>query len=934
MLAGEGECIEAVNLRMKDGVLVPLPLPADEAHLQGEYSGIFWHELTRCFLCVTDDGAAVLHVYGSDWKRMEGDDGEPLVFDAPGGVNGVEFIGYVACCMCSAGIMYLIYRDGRYRLLGERPPMPVLEITTSAKLAQITTEVEFDSSMDENIESSWRYNSKGYFDEAISVLNDTGYYVDRALFKYALRTFDGSYISISPALYVSNEEFINSVGRDNYNLYSEALGSSPSKYDVAVIGFKPEFRLTGLDLADWKNIVVGIDIFSTGSIMGKKVRKVRWRKRSSGSMGEYVTYDCYDETDFDRLCADIADARHYYRIAEYDIDGNLVEALDDVSQTSLALQQTLENDDCSYSSIAPGCSYVFNNRLHVGNLKEYFCKGYDPVFLKAPHGTNAVVESVWVKTRINTSRGTSVVVREYRDVGLMYAGGCYELPPLLSYPDTRACGMTVFVKTGEGVYCKDFDLAPHRYLNQAQYLNKWALGYAVSCRINLSGGAKPATLRDEDVVAMFHYKEGQHKIVYSKGSASWMYNGEPFPDKEFADIRLVQNGGALADGDFMIFTIIATDSESSFRDIRNIAVDSSWTMVEGDAGLVEVEPYELRHNVLKVSSVDNPFSFPAQCTYTPSQGGIVALASNTVALSQGQFGHHPLYVFCNDGIWAMSVDTSGATAYLASFPLSREVCVNPASVCGIDGGVVFVGKQGVMLLSGGKMKNLSASMDGNTGVFRDITADSVIAKVHSMMMLPDVVGNDGFAPFMQSARVAYLPSHDEVMFANRGYGYSYLYSLRHAAWSQMAFGVKGFVKGYSFFRIFMSRAGKSIVKSIDDTPSGDNRVLIVTRPQLWGTKLPKRVMQLMLHASAKPAGERKRMLPVLACYMLGSNDGVHFKLVAGRETDKELNDMKFPYFPTQAYRYYLFVVCGELSADSFVTGLDIDVEPAWNNRKR
>jgi hypothetical protein len=247
---------------------------------------------------------------------------------------------------------------------------------------------------------------------------------------------------------------------------------------------------------------------------------------------------------------------------------------------------------------------------------------------------------------------------------------------------------------------------------------------------------------------------------------------------------------------------------------------------------------------------------------------------------------------------------------------------------------VFVGKQGVMLLSGGKMKNLSASMDGNTGVFRDITADSVIAKVHSMMMLPDVVGNDGFAPFMQSARVAYLPSHDEVMFANRGYGYSYLYSLRHAAWSQMSFGVKGFVKGYPFFRIFMSKAGKSIVKSIDDTPSGDNRVLIVTRPQLWGTKLPKRVMQLMLHASAKPAGERNRMLPVLACYMLGSNDGVHFKLVAGRETDKELNDMKFPYFPTQAYRYYLFVVCGELSADSFVTGLDIDVEPAWNNRKR
>ena len=432
---------------------------------------------------------------------------------------------------------------------------------------------------------------------------------------------------------------------------------------------------------------------------------------------------------------------------------------------------------------------------------------------------------------------------------------------------------------------------------------------------------------------MFNYQEGQHKIVYSKSRASWMYNDVPFPtDEKYAGMELVLNSKELADGDSLTFTIRATDSELCFRDVSNIVVDASWTRLETMTMPVEEEPYEVRRNVLKVSSVENPFSFPLHCTYTPSQAEIVAIASNTVALSQGQFGQHPLYVFCNDGIWAMSVDSSGATAYLASYPLSREVCVNPQTVCGIDGGVVFAARQGVMLLSGGKMKCISASMNGNPGVFRRITADGVIKKIHTMMQLPDVVGEDDFSVFMREAKVSYLPACDEIMFASAVHGFCYLYSLRSAVWTQVALEVKGFVRGYSFFRMFAPKDNGTLVMQFGDAYSGDNRVLVVTRPQLWGTKLPKRIIQLMLHASAKPVPARNSQLPVLACYMLGSNDGVNFKLIAGRETVKELCDLKFPYFPTQAYRYYLFVVCGELAASSFVTGIDIDVKPAWNSR--
>ena len=66
--------------------------------------------------------------------------------------------------------------------------------------------------------------------------------------------------------------------------------------------------------------------------------------------------------------------------------------------------------------------------------------------------------------------------------------------------------------------------------------------------------------------------------------------------------------------------------------------------------------------------------------------------------------------------------------------------------------------------------------------------------------------------------------------------------------------------------------------------------------------------------------------------MLGSNDGVNFKIVAGSETQRECCDLQFPYYPSQSYRYFLFAVVGELGCNSLITGFELEIAPAWNNR--
>ena len=223
-------------------------------------------------------------------------------------------------------------------------------------------------------------------------------------------------------------------------------------------------------------------------------------------------------------------------------------------------------------------------------------------------------------------------------------------------------------------------------------------------------------------------------------------------------------------------------------------------------------------------------------------------------------------------------------------------------------------------------------MEGKSGLFARIAGDSVIQRIGTMMHLPDVVGNEDFSRFMESACVAYLPAHDEMVFANEEFCYCYLYSLRYGTWTHVTAAIKGFVPGCPLSRMFFVDGEQTHVVRWSNDYAGENRVFLVTRPQLWGTKLPKRVMQLMLHAYSKPVEEKTAYTPSLACYMFGSNDGVNFCLLAGREVEKEIKDLKFPYFPTQSYRYYLFVVCGEMSADSWITGLEIEAEPAWNNR--
>lgn len=186
-------------------------------------------------------------------------------------------------------------------------------------------------------------------------------------------------------------------------------------------------------------------------------------------------------------------------------------------------------------------------------------------------------------------------------------------------------------------------------------------------------------------------------------------------------------------------------------------------------------------NKLLVSKLENPFYFPLERTYT-FQSKVHGVALATTALSQGQFGQFPLYVFTEDGIWAMETAADGS--FITSKPLSRDVCVNPDSITSIDNAVVFVTDKGVMLLQGSQVVNISPFMTGRHYTINQ-SAKDILETSDYASLLPSLTDADTFMGFVKKAAVAYDYAGKRLVFIASDEAYQYVYKLDTQTWHKL-----------------------------------------------------------------------------------------------------------------------------------------------------
>lgn len=199
---------------------------------------------------------------------------------------------------------------------------------------------------------------------------------------------------------------------------------------------------------------------------------------------------------------------------------------------------------------------------------------------------------------------------------------------------------------------------------------------------------------------------------------------------------------------------------------------------------IPASPSLYEGNKLYLSTMSNPFVFPVEKRKT-LQSNIIGIAVAATTLSQGQFGQFPLYVFTEDGIWAMETGTDGS--FISSKPLSRDVCTNPQSITSIDKAVVFVTDQGVMILEGSQVANISPYMNGRHYAIEN-TARTIIDGLDFFCdLLPALTDNTHFMSFVKQASVAYDYAGQRLIFIKPDEKYQYVYKLDTQTWHKAAY---------------------------------------------------------------------------------------------------------------------------------------------------
>ena len=310
-------------------------------------------------------------------------------------------------------------------------------------------------------------------------------------------------------------------------------------------------------------------------------------------------------------------------------------------------------------------------------------------------------------------------------------------------------------------------------------------------------------------------KTDQGNIVVSHTGKTTQIQGIYFfyPDSRATRVVIMHEGTRICDQELKEHP--GLNGAYYFRGLPTIDVNSEPN--DGNRGgstNVTDSPRETLPNYLITSEVDNPFVFKAEGYYKVGTGKIIAMSSITQALSEGQFGQYPLLVFSTEGIWALSVASTGY--YSSIHPMSREVCLedNPC-ITQTDGAVFFASKKGLMVLAGNVVKCVSEQLNGKESSFSGEVS----------------MGN--FHDYLKSAYIAYDYRDSLLWIFKNNIEYCYIYSIKSGTFGKFYIDtiVDNVVNDYPDYLLSVRTTYWSLLDrpNINDD-TGSYSGLMITRP--------------------------------------------------------------------------------------------------------
>jgi len=781
----------------------------------------------------------------------------------------ISSIGNTMVVSTSEGLNYILFKDGNYKYLGQKPPETIirfylhsmlLESDSGFSVENITT-IEHDGVMSIS-DSDVEYASNmelASINKLVSDATNDNLIVYPCFVRYAYRMYDGtSYImQSSPVLLVPNTDIAPVV------LTNVSAGYFAYKWKAKAMASKIMFQVVNEDISEWSDIIQSVDIFMSEQISSRNIdsKATQIVKLSSIGASSSMNYGFFTypepsngnpssfldkvnglngELDFTAVLYDdsmkrgdfmqvVRNTSNFYKVRSVSLD-NLSASVsrplfEDNDKTytgtganlsSLVLEERLPDDYQTHDVFMAKSIFAYNGRLNISGVKRMIFEGYNTSAMVPDVLGSAEYTSYIIYTHLKKN-GKEVVVKNK----------CYDyssfLPLCLFYPDKDAYRMTIIKgdnvvdgsQLNEGYV---LELTSHPYLNGAIYFN------------NLKVASKSSVPRLQ----------------------------APYVTSNIVDLS----------------------------------------------------------NKVYTSEVNNPFYFPLEGINTVGVGEIKGLASVTKALSQGQFGQFPLYVFSTDGIWAMEVGDNGL--YTTITPISRDVCINGKSITQTDNAVLFVSDKGVMLIDGSNVSCISEMMNGSSF---DVSSVSMLSDVLYKENIPTGLHSiHDFMDYAKDAGMAYDYSNNRVLLYKEGADYSYVFSINSGTWATCSQSVDGSVTDYPDAYIQTGKSLRNLSKRDDFDNKTEISTLIITRPVKFDDDGYKTIYELVNHGYM----DRKKG----AILLWGSHDGLTYTLIADSVGNRLYRT------GGSGYRYYRLGIVGKMNAGDSVTFTSSVFRRKYDNRLR
>lgn len=824
-------------------------------------------------------------------------------------IHDIKSVGNVLIIICSDAIHYAIFKDEGdteyYQYLGQIPEIDMqfgltLKAGNAAQNRKYIRninlkgedgpspllEYDYDATVPFDLTEGDQIKATDYIlaavNQAIYEIYEDGYFTLPFFVRFALRMYDGSLIRHSaPILMMPTGDICKFTPFSSNNGVDFSFETSYSRFLLSY--FIPDSEQVDA-LKQMSDIISSIDVYISAPI---------YPYNQAGKCKRLVPKDYYDNSvnavafwrsnpgqsnmPFEPHTATSVpyhtDSGMFVELPQFEDDKQQVEAVSNFffyrsisiknltagsvvnfepkagDLINITAKKQMTDDYDSHDILIPRAGYIYNARLNIFDIIKQKFRGFHPATcFNLTNDLDNGGYRIDCYVHINGDDGTTVV--HYYSKNLYYSTG--GIPRWFYYPDPAASKAVWVVRkiTGPENYqdssyytiaVYELELKPHTMLNGAYWFDNW----------NTPTTTIPSYTTDSSDIH----------------SADDLLNVDPI-----CDLEGLSSFASLPDG---------------CKPLENANINQ-----------------HLPHTIY-TSKTNNPFFFPNLVGETGinnvGTGTIKGLAAVTRALSTGQVGDHDLAVFATDGIWVLKVGGTGT--YTQIHNISRDVCVNPDSICQLDQSVIFATDRALCRFVESDSISISDMLDGPIQDFKAMmrafydlfdTGGTYASNVDMKKLLD--FSTDAISYFTEGKVIYDYESKRMLVLSDSisdiGTNVVFVFSITDQTWSTMVVpALKAIISGYPhpYYQLSDGNVYSLNVPypQKENTPSSSTGIIITRTLAFSETMDVIQGFQQLCKCSTKPL-----------MYFYGSNDQESWTLI-GYSNRPYAN-----YLPGHPYRYF------------------------------